>query len=918
MNARASSLKLLKDWPGIIALGAILVLNLVAFSQAFLLNQRQLQQSFTNETAQRQLKFIERTRAVEALAENLIRGFFGSSLDADRFRLTFEQGRQAMPYIKAAFYAPQITAAERQHFETAVQGSGMPGFRVHEETGASLLYPLRFYEPLTPVVVKSLGRDLGGLAHLQRAINQAVLGQAPTLTFGNDPITGEASIWFLGPIVDLQDIRDDPATDARRVLGVVGLALDMNLMANEVLVAGENLNITAFPKVNAAPLVMIDHNPVAPSGPLAVSTHYEALTDIGTVRFEFQRPLRQGDYLGNWLWPAVLLSLVGSLLIFLLAMSFVHQRQAKTRYETVANFTYDWETWVLPDGTWAYCSPSCLRLSGHESHEFIQNPGLFLELIHPEDRLAMEMHIQECIHGHQGCADVAMLSFRVRHKDGQEFWVEHVCRVVFDNEGLYLGRRASHRDISQSIAYQQALEEARDTAQSANRAKSIFLANMSHELRTPLNAILGFSQLLKGSARLNAQEQHNLAVVERSGEYLLKLINEILEISHIEAGHIRFRPEVFSLPELIRSIEEKMHLPAEQKHLFLKTSLEPGLPNHVEGDALHLRQVLLNLLGNAIKYTQQGCITLGVRRADDKHLGFWVRDSGPGITPNERDHIFEAFYQTETGVALGQGIGLGLNISYEFVKLMGGELLLDSRPGIGSCFHFSIPLVAAENPVAPPLPLAIGLDLEQTPQQAPPRILVAEDQPESQELMRQLLRNFGCQVMVAANGQQAVELFVQWQPQLIFMDMRMPVMNGYEATSRIRALPGGRDIPILALTASAFEEDKANILAAGCDEMLRKPVQTEEILQKISSSLHLPLLYGAPVQAEGGSKIDLDLGRLGREERLRLAQAALELDKAAILAFAEGLSNGYRPEAELIRQLAEAYDFERLQALTRD
>jgi PAS domain S-box-containing protein len=918
MNARASSLKLLKDWPGIIALGAILVLNLVAFSQAFLLNQRQLQQSFTNETAQRQLKFIERTRAVDALAESLTRGFFGSSsLDADRFRLTFEQGRQAMPYIKAAFYAPQITAAERQHFETAVQSGGMPGFRVHDETGASLLYPLRFYEPLTPVTVKALGRDLGSLAHLQRAINQAVTGQAPTLTLGNDPVTGEARAWFLGPILDLQgDIHEGSATHARRVLGVVGLALDMELMVDEVLVAGENLTITAFPKTNAAPLVMVGHNPAAPSGLLEASVHYEALTDIGRVRVEFQRVLRQGEYLGNWLWPAVLLSLVGSLLIFLLTLSFVHQRQARVRYETVANFTYDWETWVLPDGTWAYCSPSCLRLSGHEAYEFIQNPGLFLELIHPEDRLAMEMHVQDCIHGHQGCANVAMLSFRVRHKDGQEFWVEHICQSVFDNGGIYLGRRASHRDISQNIAYQQALEKAKDAAQSANRAKSVFLANMSHELRTPLNAILGFSQLLKGSTRLNAQEQHNLAVVKRSGEYLLKLINEILEISHIEAGLIRFRPEAFSLPGLIQSVEEKMHLLAEQKHLTLKSSLEPGLPNHVEGDALHLRQVLLNLLGNAIKYTEQGCITLGVRRADERHLGFWVRDSGPGITPDERDHIFKAFYQTETGIALGQGVGLGLSISYEFVKLMGGELLLDSRPGIGSCFHFSIPLVAAENPAAPPLPLAIGLDLKQMPSQASPRILVAEDQPESQELMQQLLRDVGCQVMVAANGQQAVELFQRWQPDLIFMDMRMPVMNGYEATARIRTLAGGRDIPILALTASAFEEDKANILAAGCDEMLRKPMQTGEILQKISSYLHLPLIYGAPVQPQSGLRIDL--GRLGKEARLRLAQAALELDKAAILAFADGLSDGYRPEAELIVQLAEAYDFERLQALTQD
>lgn len=457
------------------------------------------------------------------------------------------------------------------------------------------------------------------------------------------------------------------------------------------------------------------------------------------------------------------------------------------------------------------------------------------------------------------------------------------------------------------------LEQARDAAEAANRAKSIFLANMSHELRTPLNAILGFTQIMARDDCIPEDERRNIATINRSGSHLLALINDVLEISRIEAGHTTINNEAFDLPATLTSVEEMIRVRAEAKGLTFIVERSADLPCYVQGDAHHLRQVLLNLLGNAVKYTDRGRIWLIVRVLPDRSIRFEVDDSGPGIAEEDQECIFKAFYQTATGIAKGEGTGLGLTISREFVRLMGGQLTVTSQLGKGSRFGFSIPL-----PITQALSYTAGsgqiVGLESG--QPAPRILVAEDKPDNQQVVEQLLKQIGCEVAIAANGQAAVELFKSWHPHLILMDMRMPVMDGYQATRAIRSLLGGDKFPILALTASAFEEDKEQVLAAGCDEMLSKPIEAQHLFEAIERALGLRFKY-----AETGHAIALPIANLAAlpyELRTKLTEFSIALDIDSLQIIVNRFRPEYPDEAELITKLAEEFRFDRILEILRE
>ncbi|HEY9643263.1 MAG TPA: ATP-binding protein [Coleofasciculaceae cyanobacterium] len=395
------------------------------------------------------------------------------------------------------------------------------------------------------------------------------------------------------------------------------------------------------------------------------------------------------------------------------------------------------------------------------------------------------------------------------------------------------------------------LKTAKEAADAANRAKSEFLANMSHELRTPLNAILGFSQLLARNPAL-ASGAAELEIINRSGEHLLELINDVLEMSKIEAGRIVLQESNFNLYRLLDTLENMLRLQASSKGLQLIFNRTSDLPQYVRSDERKLRQVLLNLLGNAIKFTQQGSVILRVKPVEEKNheappsfllqLLFEVEDTGPGIAPNELDMLFEAFAQTETGQKFQEGTGLGLPISRQFVHLMGGELQVSSTLGRGTIFTFNIQVgnaAAADVPTQQPLQRVIGL----APDQPTYRILVVDDRPVNRQLLVKLLTPLGFEVREAENGQAAIALWESWAPHLIWMDMRMPVMDGYEATQRIKAQPQGAATIIIALSSSAFEEERPTILAAGCDDFVGKPVREEVILKKIAQYLGVSYRY---------------------------------------------------------------------------
>ncbi len=475
----------------------------------------------------------------------------------------------------------------------------------------------------------------------------------------------------------------------------------------------------------------------------------------------------------------------------------------------------------------------------------------------------------------------------------------------------------------------QELARAKDDAEAASRAKSTFLANMSHELRTPLNAIMGFTQILTRDRRLPPDQKEDVEIIQRSSEHLLGLINDVLDMSKIEAGRTTLNQRAFDLHRLLEGLEEMFALRAEGKGLALALNLEPEVPRYVRGDDGKLRQVLMNLLSNAVKFSAAGQVLLRVWATPepDEHtvrVGFAIEDTGQGIGPDEMVHLFVPFGQTASGQQSQEGTGLGLAISQQFVRLMGGEIRVSSELGKGSTFQFELPLEAAglaDLEAPPPARRVVGLE----PGQPAYRMLVVDDQPVNRRLLVKLFEPAGFEVREAVNGQEAVEIWEAWEPHLIWMDMRMPVMDGYEATRRIKATTRGLATAVIALTASALEEDRVMILSEGCDDYMRKPFREEELWAMAARHLGVRYVYeaAAPEAAADGEVADA----LPADEsellvaQLREAEPAWldDLERATILGDTEAIYRladvvaGQKPElADEIVALADRYKHEQI------
>ncbi len=561
------------------------------------------------------------------------------------------------------------------------------------------------------------------------------------------------------------------------------------------------------------------------------------------------------------------------------------------------------------------------------------NYSEFLKVVHPDDR----ERVQRVYHAHLHENGTYDLEHRLLLPDGEIKHIHQCCRTERDEEGLPLQTLCVMRDITvrklteiELEQYRQHLEElvsvrtvelekAKNGAEAMNRAKSVFLANMNHELRTPLNAILGFAQLMERDEQLNQAHRDELQIIGRAGRHLLALINDVLEISRIESGHTSMQSDVFDLDDILLATEEMIRTRAEAKRLNFKVERLGKLPHFVQGDAHHLRQVLLNLLGNSVKYTQYGSVLLRIT-SRDAGIHFEIIDTGMGIGQTDADNIFRAFYQVETNRIKSEGTGLGLTISQEFVRLMGGKILVTSEPNKGSTFEFTIQLPEADAP----------LILAQTPNRVTAlavgqpryRVMVAEDNPDNSLLLTLLMQDVGFEVCAVENGQQAVEAFPVWQPDFIWMDMRMPVMDGYEATKRIRALlPNGQTVKIVALTASAFTEDRDAILASGCNDMLAKPFNEDSLFEMMRQQLSLEFDYASTENSVTPTvEISLkpaDLTVLSDDIRASLYRAAELLDVEATLELTAQLKINYPQQANSIEALVSEFRFDRIQEATR-
>jgi signal transduction histidine kinase/DNA-binding NarL/FixJ family response regulator len=492
-------------------------------------------------------------------------------------------------------------------------------------------------------------------------------------------------------------------------------------------------------------------------------------------------------------------------------------------------------------------------------------------------------------------------------------------------------------ELEREIAERKRAEEA---AQAANRAKSIFLANMSHELRTPLNAIIGFSQLINRSSTLHSEHQENLDIITRSGEHLLTLINQVLDLSKIEAGRTTLNETKFNLHRVLRDLEDMFQLKAKDKGLQLLFDFSSDVPRYVHTDEVKLRQVLINLLNNAIKFTCEGSVSLKVKNESEQQrthnidaqavsrkvqkttITFEVEDTGAGIASDELDSLFEAFMQTKTGQQSQEGTGLGLTIAHSFVQLMGGEMTVSSYVGKGTTFKFDIQATVVksiDSKSQQPTRRAITLE----PNQPRYRILIVDDLWDNRQLLIKLLSPLGFELQEASNGQEAIAIWDTWEPHLIWMDIRMPVMDGIEATQRIKATPKGQHTVIVALTASVLEEKRNAVIAAGCAEFIRKPFREADIFDAMHKHIGVRFVYEEPTAIPTSTENNVDVltpaafASLPSDLIANLRQAILSLDIESMQSYITQISELDHSLAEAIATLAKDFKYKQLLTLTQ-
>ncbi|WP_181388414.1 YfiR/HmsC family protein [Vibrio albus] len=467
-------------------------------------------------------------------------------------------------------------------------------------------------------------------------------------------------------------------------------------------------------------------------------------------------------------------------------------------------------------------------------------------------------------------------------------------------------------------------------AKEANQAKTIFLTTMSHELRTPLNAILGFSQLMQRDTSLPETQREKLNIINNSGEHLLGLINDVLELSKIEAGRITLNTQTFDLHRMLTELESIFKGRLEEKDMDLWFEKEDSLPRLIHTDQGKLRQILINLLGNALKFTEKGHIVLKASLINHRDSGqapdhpltderagltlkFEITDTGTGIAPKDYSKIFAPFEQAEHGARKEGSTGLGLSISQRYAQLMGGQITFTSQLGVGSTFCVEINAQTGdqeEEEATPLLPKVASL----APGQEEIRILVVDDNYSNRLLLDKMLSEVGFIVKEAANGQEAMTLFEQWHPHLLLLDIKMPVMDGTEVTKRIRATD--KDTGIIIISASVFEEQKQQLLDLGANAYIRKPVREEQLFSEIKQQLNIHYTYQIPVDKTEGHKLQPeDIAGLPETLRRAFAEAVLVGDIGRLNELVTEAEAHNAGVGSALRTMVEHFELNHIQAL---
>lgn len=493
------------------------------------------------------------------------------------------------------------------------------------------------------------------------------------------------------------------------------------------------------------------------------------------------------------------------------------------------------------DGSIEYVNPHFCRTTGYSNDEITGKSIRFLGKEVGADEKGLGPW-ETVLNGGHWSGEILR-----RKKNGETFWENSNIAPVVNEDGVIANVIAINEDITERKLAEIELRAAKEAAEAANRAKSQFLANMSHEIRTPMNGVLGMLSLLLDSG-MDESQMRLARMAHNSAENLLEVINNILDFSKIEAGRLELQLSEFSLRNLVKEITELFTVHALNKGIELKYEFHGTVPDSLVGDSNRLRQILINLIGNAIKFTESGEVSVCISNSEvtikDAVLRFDVKDTGPGIPEDTLHYIFDPFRQADDSMARRhEGTGLGLTISKQLVEMMQGEIGVESEAGKGSLFWFTVRL--SKGKILPNREIVVESDetrFGNGPIAIPLRVLLAEDNPVNQEVGRMILENLGCNVDVVADGAQAVEAVLDEKYDLVFMDCQMPLVDGYDATKMIRKreLQSGerQRIPIVALTANAMEGASDQCLSAGMDDYLSKPfnaVQMATILKRWAS-----------------------------------------------------------------------------------
>jgi PAS domain S-box-containing protein len=522
-------------------------------------------------------------------------------------------------------------------------------------------------------------------------------------------------------------------------------------------------------------------------------------------------------------------------------------------------------------------------------------------------------------------------------KDGTRVNVTLTVSPTRDSRGVVIAGAAITRDISerkrweeQILTLNQRLEDAATAADAANRAKGMFLSVMSHEIRTPINAILGYAQLMLRDPVLGAEAKSNLRIIGRSGEHLLALVNDVLDMSKIEAGRMELNRATFNLPRLLEDLGTMFRLRAEAKALRFDVLIDGELVPYIRADEGKIRQILINLIGNAIKFTQRGQVKVHVvmdRRPQDNgnpdslRLVARVEDTGPGLTVEQQQELFHPFTQAKGALNTQEGTGLGLAISRRFAKLMGGDITVSSRRGEGCVFRVEIPIEPGDGRVVSRRMGARRVKCVR-PGAEVPRILVADDQFEHRDWLIKLLITLGFAARGAVNGEAAVREWTEWKPHLILMDVHMPVMDGLEATRRIKDQPHGAATRIVTFTASAMTDDRQAVFESGADGFLAKPCPEDELLERIRSLLNLTYDYDTESEADEQNEAAPDgesLKQLPLGVVTELRDATESGNKRRLDILLHEISQTENSDcARSLQRLADLYEYDTLTRLLED